>query len=445
MCSSFLKKLALFVVFAMPILADGQIITTFAGTGTAGYSGDGGQATNAQINNPIAIAVDTAGNVYVGEQGSWVVRKITPSGIITTIAGTGVSGFSGDGGPATAAQIGSPTGIVVRDNGDIYIAHHGGYRIRKVNSAGIISTVAGGGTDAWTEGIPATNAQLGQWGIAIDLAGNIIVADIVYNRIRKINTSGIINTIAGLGATAFSGDGGPASLAGLNAPQGICVDVAGNIYIYDNNNLRIRKINTAGIISTIAGTGTAGFSGDGGQATAAQINHGVALTTDGFGSLLIGDGNNVRVRKINLSTGIITTVAGGGSSGLGDGGSATAASLTLPAGICVGRNGNIYIADKNNSRVRMVRSTTGVENTDNAAHEISIYPNPCNGTFNVTINAPIEHIVNVTISNMAGETIYQTIGSAKESVKIALDAPPGAYLVSIASLYGAASKLLIIY
>ncbi len=444
MYSPFLKKLALFVVLAMPIFADGQIITTFAGTGTAGYSGDGGQATNAQINNPIAIAVDTAGNIYLGEQLSHVVRKITPSGIITTIAGNGTAGNSGDSGHATDAQLSEPCGIVVDLVGNIYITDEYNNNIRRVSNTGVISTIAGGGTDFWTDGIAATDAIIKPFGIAIDRAGNLVYGDRITHRVRKINTSGIITTVAGTGTPSYGGDGGPATAANFTDPNSVAIDASGNIYTYDNNSLRIREINTAGIVNTIAGTGTAGFGGDGGQATAALINHGVSVSVDISGNLLLGDSNNNRIRKINLATGIITTLAGGGTGGLGDGGPSIAAKLNYPSGIAVAPKGNIYIADKFNNRVRMIKSTVGVNNTDKIVPVISLYPNPCNGTFYVTINAPTEHIVNVTVSNMAGETIYQTTGSAKESVKIALDAPRGLYIATVTTQAGVYSKPIVV-
>ena len=353
------------------MLVQGQIITTMVGNGRYGYSGDGGAATAAGLYEPTGVAVDTAGNLYIADQFNNRVRKMDRSGIITTIAGTSISGYNGDGIAATDAELNTPTDVAVDNFGNIYIVDEVNERIRKVNSAGIISTVAGNGYGSpgpggfSGDGGLAIDAELyAPFGIAVDVRGNLFIADEGNNRIRKVNTSGIISTIAGNGYGAawsgsYSGDGGPATAAELFDPGGVAVDGSGNIYIADVANRRIRKVDTDGIITTFAGTGISGYSGDGGMATLAELVTPTGITVDKKGNLYIADQNCNRVRKVN-SSGIITTLAGVGE-GLpytdgysGDGGPAIEAKLASPVNVVADGYGNIYIADANNNRIRYV-------------------------------------------------------------------------------------------
>lgn len=249
------------------------IITTIAGTSGYGYSGDGGPATDANFFFINGVAVDNSGNVYINDQNNFRIRKVNTSGTITTIAGTGISGYTGDGGPASNAAINNLTGlgeIIIDTANNIYFIDQSSV-VRKINTAGIINTIAGGGTDT-ANGTPATNAQISVGGIAIDRAGNIYVSDWYRNKIRRINSSGIINDFAGTGIAGFSGDGGPAANAFLNEPYYLSCDSFDNIYFTDMGNSRIRMINSLGIITTIAGNGTWGSTGDGGLATSAEIS-----------------------------------------------------------------------------------------------------------------------------------------------------------------------------
>ena len=333
-------------------------ITTLAGTGERGFSGDGGPASQAQINTPTGVAVDGAGNLYIADRGNRI-RKVDSTGTITTIAGTGKFGFSGDGGPATEAWIELPTGIAVDGAGNLYIADFGNGRIRKVDSTGTITTVAGtGGLGFRGDGGPATEAWIElPTGIAVDGAGNLYFADAVNDRIRKVDSTGTITTVAGTGLRGFSGDGGPASQAPINTPTGIAVDGAGNLYFAETRNHRIRKVDSAGTITTVAGTGRRGFSGDGGPASQAGLNSPYGVAVDGAGNLYITDRNNFRIRKVD-STGMITTVAGTGLRGFsGDGSPASQAQIELPTGVAVDGVGNLYIADAGNFRIRKVDST----------------------------------------------------------------------------------------
>ena len=307
--------------------------------------------------HPISVAVDASGNVYIAEQFGNRIRKVGTDGVISTVAGgNGGYGFNGDGGAATSTNLNYPSGVAVDAVGNIYIADQNNQRIRKVNSNGIISTVAGNGTQGFSgDGGAATSAQLNSpSGVTVDAAGNIYIADQFNNRIRKVNSSGVISTVAGNGTQGFSGDGGAATSAQLYSSGGVAVDAAGNIYIADNGNNVIRKVNTNGIISTIAGNGTQGFSGDGGAATSANLSYPTGLEVDASGNIYIAEGSTNRIRKVN-SSGIISTIAGNGIIGFsGDGGVATSANLYNPTGVAVDVSGNIYIADENNKRVREV-------------------------------------------------------------------------------------------
>ena len=411
------------------------IITTVAGTGgAAGYSGDGGQATNARIGVPWGLAIDNAGNLFISDvipgdddPVAARIRKVSPDGIITTVAGTGVPGFSGDGGPGLNAQFSSPGQLAVDNSGDLYIPD--GLRIRKLSVDGTITTIAGDGNHGYSGDVgPSVNAEIsgtnvGSYGgLALDRAGNLYIADTFNYRVRKISSDGIIVTVAGNGATCcfFSegengvvatvahlstpvgvtidgvggffiadtysghirrvsstgiitiiagigvlggptsvvgpipGDGGIASEAFLSFPSGTVIDGSGNLFVADAGGQRIRKIDLAGIITTVAGNGTAGFSGDGGLATAAQLNWPKDIAIDAVGNLYIADTSNSAIRKVT-PTGIITTIAGNGSGGFsGDGALAASAQLNQPSGVAVDGNGNVYVSDTSNFRVRKV-------------------------------------------------------------------------------------------
>ncbi len=330
-----------------------SIISTVAGGGTYGYGGDGGPATAARLAFPRGVAVDAAGNLYIADAGNGHIRKVdAASGLISRVAG----GEIGDGGPAVEARLSSPQGVAVDGSGNLYIAEGFNQRIRKVDPAGVISTVAGDGTYGYGgDGGPAAQAQL--WdprGLAVDAAGNLYIADRSNDRIRKVDPAGVISTVAGDGAFGYGGDGGPAAQAQLRSPQGVAVDAAGNLYIADTGNNRIRKVDPAGVISTVAGDGARGYGGDGGPATLAQLYSPGSVAVDAAGNLYIADGLNQRIRKVDPA-GVISTVAGDGARGYGgDGGPATQAQLQLPYGVAVDAAGNLYIADRSNQRIRKV-------------------------------------------------------------------------------------------
>jgi sugar lactone lactonase YvrE len=330
------------------------IIHTVAGNGSTGFSGDGGPAIEALISSQTALAVDAAGDLYIADRGNNRVRKVTEDGIIHTVAGNGVWGFSGDGGPATAAQLYSPVAVAVDTSGNLYIADNGNYRIRKVSKSGVISTVAGNGTNGFSgDGGPATMAQMSRpEAVAVDVAGNIYIAFVEDSRVRKVTPAGVISTIAGNGTAVFNGDGMPAVSAGLNNPYGVAVNVDGNLLIVDTNNHRIRMVSANGVISTVAGNGNSGFSGDGGPAISAQLYAPHSIAVDTSGNLYIAESGNQRIRKVSAD-GIIRTIAGNGKNGFsGDGGPATLAQMNC-SGVAVDSAGNLYLATSN--RIRKIR------------------------------------------------------------------------------------------
>ena len=342
------------------------IITTFAGTpGINGYAGDSGAAKSAQFNTPMYVSRDSNGNVWVPDQVNHRVRKIDSSGNITTVAGTGTSGSTGDDAAATSALLDYPVFVLVDTTSNVYyIADYGNNRIRKVDSSGYIRAFGGNGTAGYTYAdttsdstatLAAKDAELNHpMGMAFDSTGAIYFADTHNHIIRKIDSSGNITTIAGNGTAGYDGDGGAATDAELNFPHDIAFDKAGNLYISDTSNDVIRKIDTKGIITTVAGDGHYGFKGDGGPALDASFFFPKGLAVDSSGNLYIADSINSRIRMVT-SGGVIYTIAGNGRYGYyGDGGLATNASLKFPTGVTVGANGALYVVDNQNGRIALL-------------------------------------------------------------------------------------------
>lgn len=388
-------------------ISSNGIISTYAG-GTCCVLGDNGPALEAYVANPSGIALAPDGTLFVSEILGYRVRKIAPNGLITTYAGTGVSGLGGDGGPATSAQFGSPMGLALDAVGNLYIAESGGYRVRRVSTDGTTSTVAGGGTRT-VDGVPATSAGITFLGaptdvaidangnlyiaggqlqvvdtnriirrlvvrgpregepyfaisanikrpqsVAVDAAGNLYVADTLNHRIKKVARSGLISNFAGNGVAASTGDGGTALGASLNAPAGFAIDVWRNVYVSESAGHRVRRVDPSGVITTFAGTGVAGLQGDNGAATSAQLTAPSALAVDRSGNLYIVETQNHRIRRVS-TTGMISNFAGTGVAGFsGDGAQATSAMLHSPSGVGVDSSGTVWIADTNNNRIRRV-------------------------------------------------------------------------------------------
>ena len=360
MKKKFILSFPVFIISGFFSLVNAQIISTYAGTGIATYGGDTGPAISAGLNTPYGVAADNAGNVYIADYGNHRIRKVDPSGTIITVAGTGTAGFTGDSAAATLAEIRNPRGIAVDAAGNIFFSDYGNNRIRKINTSGIITTIAGnadGLPGYCSDGGMADTSHVGfPWGVAVDTAGNVYFADQMNCRVRKIDTAGIISTIGGMGIAAFGGDGGPATSAKIQYPMGVALDDTGNIYVADEGNNRIRKISTSGIISTIAGSAVYGFSGDGGPSTAAKLYYPQGIAVDGVGNIYIADVNNNRIRKINTA-GIISSITGDGTAGYnGDGILATTAEVNQATGIAVDTAGRVFIADNNNNRIRYIHT-----------------------------------------------------------------------------------------
>ena len=397
--------------------AHAQNVTTVAGNdGLGGFAGDGGLATDpaVRLSGPAAVLTRADGSVLIAEQSGNRVRKVDVGGIITTFAGTGVALWSGDGGQATAAQINSPASLATDASGNVYIGSVGA--IRKVSPTGIISTVAGTGTsgDSGIDGSPANAAQINRVdGLALDAAGNLFFTDLFRGRVRKVDTAGNIFNIAGTGTNgAFVADGVPAVGAVLDLPAGILVEADGSLIVIVGGQHRVRKIIPGGNITTIAGTGTASTSGDGGQAIAATLNVPRGLTRDGAGGFIVGEQSGQRVRKI-AADGIITTLIGNGTiANSGDGGLATAASIATPRGVSLDTAGNLFITSFFNHIVRKiaappipipgpsvfnayVNTATANLGTISPAGEQTV---PFGGVVNVTVTANPRHILRV-VSN----------------------------------------------
>lgn len=334
------------------------VIRTPAGSGVFGFGGDGGPATSARFSTPNGIALDASGNLYIADLYNDRIRKVDTNGIVTTFAGRFGGTFSGDGGPATEAGMFDVAGVAVDSAGNVYIADMDNNRIRKVDTTGKISTVAGNGNYGYTgDNVSATQTALSSpAAVAVDAAGNVYIGDLFNHRIRKVNAQGIISTLAGTGVAGANGDGGLATQAQLDIPEGLSFDQAGNLYIADSGSDVVRRVDTSGKISTFAGTGQAGFTGDNGQAKQARLNSPRGVVADGTGNVYIADAGNDRIRRVDAS-GVITTVAGNGQSGFnGDGITATQASLFEPAALSADPYGVIFLADSYNDRIRELKS-----------------------------------------------------------------------------------------
>jgi len=428
--------------------------SVFAGTGANGFSGDGGPAAKAELNNPVGLAMDASGNLYIADSGNNRIRKIAPDGIISTVAGNGKEAYSGNGGPATSAALNFPLAVAVDAGGNLYIADTSNSVVRMVTPAGIITTFAGvnNAANGGDHG-PATSAALNQpQGVAVDGAGNVYISDTGNNTVRVVGTNGIINQFAGNYGAGNTGDGGYATSALLNGPTGLAIDPSGNVYIVDQNNYRIRRVTPQGIISNYAGAGVQGGAGDGGVATGATMNP-RNIFLDQNGNLFIADGGNNRVREVTASNGVINTIAGNGLAAItprglvlkgdilyysdlasnrirslnlttgqtsvvagtgaasfsGDGGSALTATLNAPRGLAMDSSGNFYIADTGNQRIRKV-DTSGNINTVAGNGTASSTGDGGSGT-SATLNNPNDVAVdsqgNLYIAETGGERVRQ--------------------------------------
>jgi sugar lactone lactonase YvrE len=434
----------IFTCACFTLQAQVTIITTIAGNGAGSYCCDGGPATNAEINNANQLCLDKFGNLYFTDDYNNRVRKITlPSGTITTIAGTGIGGYSGDDSLATNAKLFIPGAIFADTTGNIYIGDGLNHRIRKVTiSTGIITTIAGIGIPGNTgDGGLATNAEIySPAGLYVDQAGNIYISDIDNNNIRKVTPNGIISTIAGIGTLGYSGDGGIATNAQFSAPTKATLDNSGNIIIADGNNNVLREIGVeTGIINTIAGNGTPGYSGDGGPAINALLNGPYGIFIDRQNNIFFAEYGNGTIRRIDGITKIITTVAGCGIAGYaGDGGPPDSAKL-IPEDVTIDQYGVMYIADYENNRIRAVYNPKlAVPAIQSTLQNYNISPNPSDG--NITLSQLVKDTdpVFAQIWNTSGVSIYkeQLLFTNGVDQLHVVNAVPGLYLLQLTDSKG---------
>ena len=449
----FFLLLSYTVITCFAATAQGQIITTYAGNGTAGSPVNGGIATAGSVNHPLAIAVDNSGGVYFNSLNG-EIYKVNSAGINAKVA--------------NAASVGTPSGLAVDRAGNVYVTDEHFMSIRKISPSGTITTIGGNYTPGYSgDNGPATNAEIhSPCGIAIDNSGNIYFADKDNARIRKIDGAGIISTVGGNGEHGHSGDGGPATDARIDHPNAIAVDAIGNIYVSDgayyylSDSARIRKISPAGIITNFAGKTwpfTYGCGGDGGSATDALMSNVGGIAVDTIGNVFIADIDCQRIRKINTA-GIINTIAGnghrtdGGCCGYtggftGDGGAATAAELNNPIGICLDQNGNMYIADMLNNRIRKVsKAAYAVEDVDLADEFIRVFPNTSYGHFTVNLTG-ISGASTITVADVIGrivETRATRAAGQEIEEEFTVGAVPGIYMLRVDTEIGAYRKEIII-
>ncbi len=422
-----------------------QLIKTFAGngfgahTGTGAHTGDGGQATQAELNSCTGVSFDGAGNIYIADRGNNVIRKVNTAGVISTFAGKDSAGYSGDGGQATAAKLNKPYSVATDIAGNVYISDFGNNAIRIVNTSGIISTYVGTGTAGFAgDNGPASAAMLNNpQGIAIDTFGNLFIADANNHVVREVfNADTSIITFAGTGGVfGYSGNGGFANGALLHSPAAVATDIFGNVYIADYLNNVVRQVDPSGIITTFAGNGLGSYSGDGGSAAAAGLHFPSGVAVYGFGDVYIADQSNNTVRKVN-SAGIISTFAGTATNGyLGDGGDANAAEISSPKGLALDALNRLFISDYDNNVIRVVytnvpAAVNGVANQG----ELKVYPNPSNGSF--TLNIPQSNTSStVTITDMLGRCVdtKQLQPGASSKYLVNTDIPAGSYIVTVSS------------
>ena len=437
-----IQKIAISIVLiCVCALSQAQVSTiiTIAGNGTEGYGGDNGPATAAEFDHAGTLALYD-GSLYTADAFNNRVRKIDlTTGITTTVAGNGTGGYNGDNIPATDAELLIPDAECIDTLGNIYIGDALNYRLRRVaKNTGLITTVAGTGVVGNTgDGGPATDAKIGTIaGLSIDQYGNLYMTDVLNNVVRKITPSGIISTIAGNGTSGYSGDNGPAIDAELQVPGKAVADKFGNIIISDNRNHAVRKIDgSTGIIRTIAGNGVAGYVGDGGPASSSQMRYPFGVFIDKDNNIFIVESGNGVVRKIDGATGLINTVVGCGILGFaGDGGPATAAQMR-PDDICIDSFGTMYITDYQNNRIRKVYNPQlAMPNLSNAIGEVKIYPNPAKEELSVKYILLNKEDAEMQIVDVMGRVVISKqlpFEKQKETTIDISQLPPGVYAYKV--------------
>jgi len=394
-------------------------VSTLAGSGTAGFAD--GTGTAAQFNSPYGVAVDATGNVYVADRINHSIRKITASGLVTILAGSGIAGFAD--GTGTAAQFNKPSDVAIDTAGNVYVADTYNQRIRKITASGAVTTLAGSGIAGFTDGTGTVALFNYPAGVAVDATGNVYVADESNNLIRKITASGDVMTLAGSGIGGFLNGIGTSSK--FYHPKGIAVDGAGNVYVGDFTNNRIRKITPAGVVTSLAGYSATGFAD--GTGTAALFWGPAGVAVDTAGNVYVADVINNSIRKITAS-GIVTTLAGTtGTAGFADG-TSTAAQFNYPFDVAVDGAGNVYVADSNNNRIRKITGNTTLSIEDNIIKGFELYPNPVKNVFNITTQ---EQIKEVDVYNLLGQLLKQQEVNNDEITVNVKELSAGIYFVKI--------------
>jgi hypothetical protein len=407
-----------------------QVIVPIAGSG--GTVDADGPATAVALDNPMRIAFDDTGSLYICDWYHHKLRKVKPSfqGYMTTIAGNGVSGDWGDGGPASSAGLGAILDVAVDKRGNVYLADAFYHKVRKIEVDGNITTFAGTGVAGYNgDGIAASTAMLNEpFAVKVDDTGNVYIGDRSNYRLRKVDTFGIITTIAGTGVAGFSGDGGSATVAQTNGLISIALDTAFNIYFSDST--RVRKIATDGTITTVAGNGIVAFAGDGGPATAASIRP-AGIFVDKTGVLYIGDGTNHRIRKVGMD-GIISTIAGTGMAGIsGDWGPPLLATLCSPYGIAVNKDGDIYFSNQCSARVKMITNRDlRVPHSLVSTAVVELFPNPARHIVSISVRSEAEE-ASVTIADVTGAVVARKTITCNVAHTIATPWPKGIYMVCV--------------
>ena len=423
--------------------AQAQIITTIAGGNTV--LGDGGPATNAGIDGPYDVALDGKGNFYITDGYHNRIRKVDTAGIITTIAGNDTEGYNGDGIAATAAQLNRPIGLVIDRHGNIYFSDAFNNRVRRIDTFGIITTVAGNGNTIYNgDNIAADSAAI--WDprfLALDDTGNLYIAEYEGHRIRKVSPLGIVTSVAGTGVAGYTGDGGLATDAQINMPYGIVLD-GSNIIFSDASENVVRRVDTSGNITTIAGKYGATALGDGGPADSAMLNGPIGVKLDVFGNLYIADGHHNRIRRVDRNSPSITTIAGNGTLGFsGDNGPATNAEFRLPAGLAIDASGNIYIADFGNQRIRFIKDgAVAIRSPDVVTLSLSLYPNPSTGSFTCLVQAKENVPLQYTITDVLGAVVVAAHGVTNSLMPFRIDVPSGIYYLRCATQQSVANSIL---
>ncbi len=421
--------LAILNVFFVCI-TNAQMITTIAGGGTAGL-GDGGAAIDCELFQPYFTALSLDGSIYVADAGNNRIRKINNDGKIITVAGTGVAGYNGDNILATDAQLNDPLGVAIDNYGNLFISDNANQRIRRIDASGKITTIAGTGSPGYNgDGISATSAELySPHGIAIDKTGNIYVCDVLNERIRKISPSGIISTCAGTGSSGVLSNG-IATATAISQPFDVVTDESGSVFFTSPYANRVCHINSTGMLNIIAGTTSFGYNGDNISASTAQLHNPFGIALDGSGNVYVADVLNVRVRKIDKA-GVISTVAGKGTTGFaGDGGLAIDAEMKQPLGISVDKYGSLYITDYGNERLRYVRNAVGLGSAIISNEKIAIYPCPSSdGRFILRISSEPKAIFDVQITDAIGQVVKKLPVPTNEDISISLDRPSGMYSI----------------